>query len=246
MNFKKLLSILALLLTSSCFETRTANDQDNDSQIGQIENIKADGSNIQGDYSANIWPINYNLQFRTIGTVGIRRINDLFKVSTIMQYGPKGSMVRQAFYNAKRCPNIHDDLNKDAYIDIEETRKVIGKMIIPFDGDIDSQLGGNSIYPFVDLSGKMEYSGIASFSRMFEDLKAPDPDIKDQISKIGINEGITFAGRIVLFQGVHKKVKLPQTVATEEGLNINEVTPIGCAVLWKVNEMPAELNMNQE
>jgi hypothetical protein len=213
-------------------------------EINQNETIEADGSNVQGNYAAEIWPINYNLHFKDIGTVGVKREGDTFSALVDLKYGPKETKIKQALYTARRCPNINDDLNKDAYIDILEARLAIGKITIPFDGELDSQMGGNDLYPFVDVTGKMFYSKSGSFSRLFEDLKSVDENPGDQIIKLGQDEGITLPGRIVLLQGMPKKVPLPESVATTDGEDKYDSIPIGCAVLWKVEEMPAELSTN--
>lgn len=208
-------------------------------EMNQNEVVQIDGSNVQGVYAGEIWPVNYNLHFKTIGTTALKRDGDEFKAMVKFKFGPKEARIKQAIYNARRCPNLGDDSNKDAYIDILEAKVAIGKMTIPFDGDLDSQLGGAGQYPSVDVMGKMFYSQSGSFSRMFEDLKGVDENQEDDVIKAP--EGITFPGRIVLFQGMTRKVTLPDSVATTDGMNQYESLPIGCAVLWKVPEMPTEL-----
>jgi hypothetical protein len=234
--------LLALAVISACVDSPKSNSKPSDGRgMNQNEVITQDGSNVQGNYSSEIWPMNYNLHFKTIGSVGVSREGDTFTASVSMKYGPKETKVKQAIYTARRCPNLNDDLNKDAYIDILEARLAIGKITIPFDGDLDSQMGGRDEFPNVDSTGKMFYSKTASFSRMFEDLKSPDEDPSDQIIKLEEEEGITFPGRIVLFQGIPKKVPLPETVATTDGEDKYGSIPSGCAVLWKVESLPSEL-----
>jgi hypothetical protein len=235
------LIVFSLLILSSCLESPKSNSRKEIAGINQNETIEPDGSNVQGNYAAEIWPVNYNLHFKNIGTVGVRREGDTFSAMVALKYGPKETRVKQAIYTARRCPNINDDLNKDAYIDILEARLAIGKITIPFDGDLDSQSGGGDQYPYVDSMGKMFYSKSASFSRLFEDLKAIDENPGDQIIKLGADEGITLPGRIVLFQGMPKKVTLPDSVASSDGEDKYDSIPVGCAVLWRVEEMPQEL-----
>lgn len=241
---KSSLPVFSLLLLCSCVDSGKSagtSSSGSGSGISQNEEIMPDGSNVQGDYAADIWPVNYNLHFKTIGMVGVKRDGDSFSATVNMKYGPKGARVKQAIYTARRCPNLKDDLNKDAYIDILEARAAIGKITIPFDSDLDSQISGSGDYPVVDINGKMFYSQSASFSRMFEDLKGIDENTDDQIIKLKEDEGITFPGRIVLFQGVPEKVALPESVATTDGESRHESLPVGCAVLWKVKKTPAEL-----
>ena len=238
---KSSLHLLPALLLASCVDSSSSKTSGGPQVVNQNEIIAVDGSNIQGNYAAPIWPMNHNLHFKTIGSVGVARDGDTFTAKVNFKYGPKETTVKGAIYTARRCPTLNDDINKDAYIDIMEARLAIGKIVIPFDDDLDSQLGGSGQYPTVDASGKLFYSKTASFSRLFEDLKAVDENSSDQLIKLKDDEGITFPGRIVLFQGLSKKVPLPDTVKTTDGDSKHESIPVGCAILWKVENMPAEL-----
>lgn len=240
---KKWINVLPAIMLVSCVDSSISSKPPGPGTNGvnQNEVIEIDGSNVQGNYAADVWPVNYNLHFKTIGKVGVSRNGDTFTASVNLKYGPKDKTVKQALYTARRCPNLKDDLNKDAYIDIVEARQAIGMITIPFDADLDSQMGGSGMYPTVDSMGKMYYSKSASFDLMFEDLKNIDDDPTDMIVKLADHEGITLPGRIVLFQGIPSKVKLPDTVASLDGEDKYDSTPVGCAVLWKVKEMPAEL-----
>lgn len=238
---KSSLHVLPALMLMSCADSSLDSKSGGAEAVNQNEVIAVDGSNVQGNYAAEIWPVNHNLHFKTIGTVGVARDGDTFTATVNLKYGPKDTVVKGAVYTARRCPNLNDDINKDAYIDILEARLAVGKIVIPFDGDLDSQMGGRSEYPMANSSGKLFYSKTASFSRMFEDLKSADEDSSDQYIKLKEDEGITFPGRIVLFQGMSKKITLPETVKTTDGDSRHESLPIGCAVLWKVENLPAEL-----
>lgn len=243
---KNWIMLLPVAMLVSCVDSSISSKSSGGvNGINQNEIIAVDGSNIQGNYAGEIWPVNYNLHFKSIGMVGVSRNGDSFTASVNMKYGPKDTTVKQAVYTARRCPTLKDDLNKDAYIDILEARLAIGKITIPFDADLDSQMGGNGQYPHVDAMGKMFYSKTANFEMMFDDLKQSDEDSSDQIIKLSDGEGLTLPGRIVLFQGMPKKVALPETVATTDGEDKYDSIPVGCAVLWKVKDMPAELTSSQ-
>lgn len=240
---KSTLPVLALsLLVGACSESgSSSNGGGSGSGFSQNEIARPDGSNVDGNYAAEIWPVNYNLHFKTLGMVGVKREGDMFEAMINMKYAPKSTAIRSAIYTARRCPTIQDDLNKDAYIDILEARLAIGKVTIPFDSDLDSQMSGYGDWPSSDASGKLMYHESASWERLFADLKTPDADSTDQMVKLGDTDGITFPGRIVLFQGLDANVTLPESVATTDGLSAHQSIPVGCAVLWKVQDMPAEL-----
>lgn len=226
----------ACLLFAACSESGS---NMNGSGVSQNETVQADGSNVNGIYVGPLWPVNYNLHFKTLGMAGVKREGDMFEAMVNMKYAPKGTTLRPAIYTARRCPTIKDDLNKDAYIDILEARLAIGKVTIPFDSDLDHQTSGS--YSSSDVTGKYSYHQSGSFERMFADLKAPDSDPSDQMVKLGEEEGLTFPGRIVILQGLDTDVKLPDSVATTDGESKHQSIPVACAVLWKVREMPEEL-----
>lgn len=239
---KSALPLLSLcLLAAACSESGSNVKSSGGNGVPQNEVIQPDGSNVKGIYAGEVWPVNYNLHFKNIGMAGVSRDGDNFEAMVNIKYAPKSTTLKGAIYTARRCPTIADDLNKDAYIDILEARLAIGKVTIPFDADLDSQMGGRSSYPSSDVTGKYTYHRSASFDRMFADLKMPDEDTSDQVIKLGEDEGLTFPGRIVLFQGLTSDIPLPESVATTDGMSSHESLPVGCAVLWKVNEMPEAL-----
>lgn len=239
---KPALPLLSLcLLVTACSESPSSKSNLGPNGVAQNETIQSDGSNINGIYAGEVWPVNYNLHFKNIGMVGVSRDGDQFEAMANLKYAPKATTIKSAIYTARRCPSIKDDLNHDAYIDILEARLAIGKITIPFDSDLDSQMGGHNSFPSADVTGKLTYHHTASFNRMFADLKMPDEDPSDQMIKLGDEEGLTFPGRIVIFQGLNNDVPLPESVATTDGESAHDSIPVGCAVLWKVNELPAEL-----
>ncbi len=234
---------LSLCFLASCNETLTDKKSD---EITQNESIMADGSNINGIYAADLMPVNYNLHFKKVGVAAISREADQFSAAITMKYGPVDTRHRQAIYNGRRCPNLTDDLNKDAYIDILEAKLAIGQVTIPLDGDLDSQLGGLDQQAIGDSNGKYLYRSSASFDRMFADLKTPDEIPGDNIIKLAAQDGLTFPGRVLLIHGLSPKITLPESVATTGAETSHESIPIACAILWKVQEMPIELKAEIE
>ncbi|WP_408095753.1 hypothetical protein ACJVC5_11970 [Peredibacter sp. HCB2-198] len=243
---KSTLSIASLCLLASCGSSDSGSSSTG-AGFTQNETIQADGSNINGVYVAQMYPMNYNLHFKQVGKTALVREGDSFKAIVNYQYGPKNVEHIQAVYTGRRCPNINDDLNKDAYIDMREAMIAIGQISIPLDGSLDSQTGGGSQYPMSDDKGKYYYEQSASFERMFADLKTPDTDPTDNIIKLGENDGLTFPGRVVLIQGVQKEMKLPATVMGQEGeSDVHESLPIACGILWKVPAMPTDIAPSTE
>lgn len=233
------LSLISLSLLVACGggSGGGSGQQENASEI-QNEVIMPDGSNVSGLYRADLVPMNYNLHFKEVGTTSVKRQDDAFTATVDLKYGPKQTKHRQAIYTGRRCPNLLDDLNKDAYIDINEARIALGAITIPLDSNLDSQELGD--YPSSDATGAMVYQMNASFSRMFADLKTSDSNPNDNIIKLPENDGITFPGRVVLIQGVGSETVLPKTVSTNATGSEHETLPVACGILWKVVESEGE------
>lgn len=233
-------TLATLLVLSSC---NSASDKEGFENGGiQNEVTQSDGSNVDGFYAGDIFPINHNLHFKKLGVVGVERSGDNFTVRVRMNNAPREAQIRHSLYTGRRCPKVSDDLNKDAFIDIVETRIALGQIVIPFDGDLSSQRSGTNVHVTSDAVGNYFYSRSTSFELMFTDLKTPDSTIPRYIKKLKADEGITLPGRVVLFQGLNPKVKLPETLKNnDEGFSLHESIPIGCAVLWKVPGAPEEL-----
>lgn len=246
--FKSGFPLISLCLLVSCHESLPDSKSKSKSE-GPTQNEVAmvDGSNISGIYSGELWPVNHNLHFKDIGVAALERDGDTFSAKVLMKYGTSETAHRQAIYTGRRCPNLTDDLNKDAYIDIIEAKLAIGKISIPLDGDLDSQLSGLDQKVMGDINGKFFYKNSASFDRMFSDLKAPDERPNDDLIKLADNDGLTFPGRIIVIHGLSEKIALPASVATTDDESVHQSIPVACAVLWKVPLMPgplAELNEN--
>ena len=242
-SLKAALPLMSLCLLISCGSDSSGGGGSDSvsgggSVVNQNEEIMADGSNVDGIYATELWPINYNLHFKEVGAAAVQREGDNFTATVKLKYGPRDMVHKQAIYTGRRCPNLNDDLNKDAYIDMMEAKYALGYITIPLDGNLDSQDAGAGQYPAGDATGQYLYQKSASFDRMFADLKAPDTNLNDNIVKVDVDSGITFPGRVILIQGIGQNALLPTTIATENGEDPHRSLPVACGVLWKVNEMP--------
>jgi hypothetical protein len=119
----------------------------------------------------------------------------------------------------------------------------IGQIVIPLDGNLDSQMEGTAIYPSGDADyGAFLYKSSASFARMFADLKTPDMNPSDNIIKLKADEGLSLQGRVVLLQGVNESLYVPDTATTNNEGSVHETMPIACGVFKKVRNLPSELS----
>jgi hypothetical protein len=231
LHFKQTLPFFLILSLLSCGR---APDPKGSSQGAITEAILPDGSNIEGFYIANLSPVNLNLHFMKVGSAGFERTGDIFNAKVIFNFGVKGAWHPQGIYSGTRCPNINDDTNGDAFIDITEAQAILGKMLIPLDGSLESHEEGKNLYPTGNKEkGSFVYEQTASFSRMFSDLKT---------NKLKDNEGLSLVGKIVLIQGATRETVLPDTALGTLGMSAHTALPVACGVIMKVPEMPEELN----
>lgn len=227
---------LFLIVLFSCGKKDTGEDPEGE------EVLKIDGSNIQGVYQTTLKAINVNSTLGIVGAAGLHRSSDTFKAFVKLYIGERGVIHKQSIHEGPRCPTLEDDVNGDGFIDEREAEFVVGNIIMPLDGDLDSQFGGISSYPVGNaIAGGYFYERTASFSRMFEDLRDTDNDTLDEIDKIPYNRGLTFNGKVVLIHGIGKQTRLPDSINTSGNTTRERSLPIACGVLRKSKKFPSEL-----
>ncbi len=198
------------------------------------EELRADGSNISGTYSADLYPVNINLHAPKAGKATFTRKGDELTARVKLDVGAKGAYYRQAVYWGSRCPGIESDQNKDGYLDMTEIEMALGDVIIPLDGDLDTQSGGTGNYPSgMNARGSYFYKKTASFSRFFEDLKDIDPNTHDRVRKLEDQQGFTFLNKVILIQGATEDFKIPTTVSSYYGLSRERSLPVACGVFFR-------------
>lgn len=228
--------LLFLIVLFSCGK------KDTGQKPAEEEVLSIDGSNIQGVYQTPLTPINVNTTLSVVGSAGLHRSSDIFKAFIKVYIGEKGVVHRQSVHRGNRCPTMRDDINGDGFIDAREAHFVTGNVILPLDGDLDSQIEGSGAYPVGNgIAGGYFYSREASFSRMFEDLRDTDQDTLDEIDKIPYNQGISFHKKVVMVYGVGTYTRLPDSVYTTGNLTRHRSLPIACGVLKRSANFPAEL-----
>jgi hypothetical protein len=240
-----ILFLVSLFLFVSCGEKSKGNGQGdaaNPNEEVQNETISSDGSNINGVYATTLLAMNKNIHIWKVGTAAVQRVGDTFTAFVKIKYGQRNTTFKQSIYTGSRCPTMKDDLNEDAYVDINEALVAIGQIVIPLDGNLDSQTDGSAVYPAGDAEyGAFLYQSTASFARMFADLKSPDLDPSDNIIKLKADEGLSLPGRIVLLQGINESLYVPDTASTNNEGSVHKTMPIACGVLKKVGTLPTEL-----
>lgn len=139
----------------------------------------------------------------------------------------------QSMYEGMRCPDERDDLNGDGYLDPVEVSKVVGKILIPLDADIENQSLGFESFPGANLFGNYSYENKGKLSVMLADLYAADDNFEDDIVKTN-KHNFSFHKRVVLLQGVNSIVYLPASLEALEGKDLKDSITVGCAEIKRL------------
>lgn len=233
-----LLGVLLLLgMISSCGKS----DSNAGLPIVREKALPINGSNINGLYMAKFFTINPGVNGTLPGSATVQRQRDEIIAYVRLFGGGAHTLHKQGIYDGRRCPNAGDDLNRDGYIDMEEGSKVWGRLLIPLDSNINSQLAGKNTYPVGDATGTYFYEREASFNSMFRDLKSEDRNLTDGLEKLAPHEGLAIEGRVVVIQGSADTIVYPPTFAVQGNQTANQSAPIACGVFSKVTKIPGRV-----
>jgi len=161
----------------------------------------------------------------TKGTVTVRMEQDEFVVREAIASAPENMMHFQ-YITSGKCPSMENDENQDGFVDMQEALKVLGKILIPLDSDLNSQLEGSDYGPIANPAGAIVYNRRGSVSKMLSDLYAVDPSGDDHLGKLSAEEKLILQGKSVIILGAKKE--LPETVSMFAGLDPKASLPIAC------------------
>jgi len=186
-------------------------------------------------YLAQFKTMNSHVNGTISGSVTLHKNADSFVVFSRLFAGAPETWHMQNIYTG-RCPDERDDTNFDGYLDINEAAVALKNIIIPLDGDLNSQLAGLNIFPMADIYGSFFYEKEAKFSSLLNDLKNPDPEPADNMVKLGRNEKLILEGKVVLMQGVSKDIVFPETVSSYGEVPSFKSLPIACGAFKKIRD----------
>lgn len=187
----------------------------------------------QGVYKASLSGLNTDVAGATSGIVNFRIQGDEVEADVIVDGAPKLVMHRQNIRTGTVCPTAENDLNKDGFVDTAEADLISGKILIPLDSDINSQLSGGN-YPVARSNGKYYYQEAASLTNMIADLYSPHENIDESYFKLEAGQELNLSGRVVIIHGIAESVNLPDTVAGIDNKSPQSLIPIACGVLTRV------------
>lgn len=195
---------------------------------------------VKETFLATLTPLNQEIAGKTSGAVTIHWEGD-FLAAHVRVLGSAPNIIHaQNVHIDGLCPTETADINLDGIIDIVEANHYTGPILIPLDGDINSQYSLLGMYPVADTWGSYIYSQTASLESFLQDMKMEDEDPLDDIVKL---DEVLFNldGRVVMIHGVADELSLPDTVAGKNELSAAQTLPIACGRLNRVWTVPGRM-----
>lgn len=183
----------------------------------------------QGVFTAQLVSENSSVAGNTSGSVEIT-VNGDNVIARIQVNGAPIGIHTQHIRAGTVCPTLSNDTNGDGVVDGREAINFSGKVLLPFDDDINTQDAGKGIYPVGQI---YTYNKSGSFAQIISDLTVTDLNPSDEFAKIpSSSTQISLQGKVVEIHGVPSATNLPSTVASGSSTNNpHEDLPIACGVL---------------
>jgi hypothetical protein len=237
MTRKKQLTKIISLMTSASFLLTLAACQPE--ETNSLSKAQLEQQPDEGLYTADLLPLNPSVtgvrnSFDALGAVILSVSGDNASATVNVISGPASIAHPQFVYIGTRCPIDTDDTNADTFLDAAEGVAAYGQIIIPLDGDLNSQDAGADGFPVSDESGAYQYSQSASLASLLADLKLIDQDLTDSITKLHPGEEVNIGGKVVVIHGVPETTVLPDTVGTIQAAPNTATLPIACGVIRRV------------
>ena len=201
--------------------------------------------NPDGHYLAAFEPLNSQVG-TVLGALTLLKTGDKFMADIRLNNGHPGVVFRQNIYIGSSCPTKELDVNDDGFIDIIEARSTIDGILIPLDGDLNTQLAASDYWPVADQYGSYWWGKTASYQNLLEDLWRSDENADDNLVKLNKDQLLSLIGKIVLIQGVAETTQLPETVATMGRFNKFQTLPVACAKITHVASAPGVIDDSDE
>lgn len=230
---RKLTPLFIVLSLLNLFVACGSNDDDDGDSVTSTPPQSEEQQDDPGTYQAILTPLNVTAAGSSEGEALIRIRGDEVEVDVDGKKTPRRIIHRQHVHVGGSCPTPLNDINQDGFVDYVEAQASTGKILIPLDNELSSQIAGG-IYPVSNRFGNYFYDEETSLARMLADLRAPDPVTGDDLVKLDPADNLNLAGRTVVIHGVSSLFPLPSTVASQGGAPAHRTLPIACGVLVRV------------
>jgi hypothetical protein len=201
--------LFLLLLILSCGRSPE------DDSGGQNE----EDTDTEGIYTATLAPVNSRVNNKVTGLIKIYHSGDEFRVIVVLKNASSG-IHKQQLHTGSVCPSSMADENRDGFIDNYESLKIMGHIIVPFDGDLSSQDLGRSYWP---SGSHYNYEQSTSYQLMLADLHQFDPIPNDSVVKLD-----------------EQHLPLDMRVVSVYGNSAQGEVPIACGILARISNTPEE------
>jgi hypothetical protein len=204
----------------------------------EVNNTSTMNVEMSGIYQAILLPVNGKIYPKIRGSFSLVKDHEEFITGVRLSKGPESTLHLQSIHIGNRCPDETDDLNHDGYIDAQEGSLAYKEILIPLDDDLNSQRMGGGIFPASDKYGSYEWSRIASFSKLMNDLNDVDINLTDDQVKLINNPDLDVLNKVVVLRGIPSSDTLPETVSGWSRLSSFESLPIACGIIRKIQKEP--------
>lgn len=140
-------------------------------------------------------------------------------------------MHAQYLHAYSRCPTEDADVNGDGYIDFLEAHRDVGPILIPLDGNLNSQLKGMNTYPEMKRQGFYYYSRSTAIDRLMRDLYRQDNIPDDMMTKLKRHESLSLDERVIMIYGIPEGRNLPASVQSYSVYPSQFTLPVACGRL---------------
>jgi len=222
------------LVLGTCLIAAVSCGSDDDDSGSGVQAPQQEEQNDQGTYNVTFAPLNAGVGGNAAsgtGTITITETN--FQVNLNMTGVPARVSHIQSIHASGSCPTAAADVNADGFVDVVEGLPSYGPILIPLDGNLNSQLGGNGSRPRSDASGAYNYSRRGTLSRMLDDLRGTDTNTTDVLTKLPEGENLNLENKVIIVHGVPASTDLPDTVASLPNLPSEATLPIACGTITR-------------
>lgn len=234
-NLSSLSFLIGVFLLTSCGKgahRELVNQQKNE----QIYQQEVD----EGKYRAILQPLAPELFGASEGILDIEIKGDHFIAAVNMHEVHSGIKHYQTILGHGSCPDLSDDMNGDGVIDINEALARAGKILIPLDSNVGSQLKGMDYGPIANNFGQYVYRRSTALSELLADLRFSDPDLTDAVVKLPFGMNLNLPGRVVFIHGVQGDTFLPESVGTVDAYSKDQILPVACGIIERVKTSGGE------
>ncbi len=202
----KIFPVLCLLTLASCGGSSSSSSNGPTRQEMQLTD---------GEYKAILRPYNFTLN----GWVpnGVTDISVNGDEVTVKSWLDDSANVihMQNIHVGSVCPGMENDLNKDGYVDFNESLRVSGEAYLPLDNNL-ALVNEPSVFP----KGNFTYFQKASVSEVSTNL----------------GKDLSLEGKVIIVMGTSNK-NLPATIGPVNGQPKDISIPIACGVIEKKAEV---------